>query len=95
MHSSLADAAAALARAGEAVDAAAWRGAEAVGIGVDDAGDIRAVCIVYGGEIVYERVAAGLQLLPQDQHDDVIRVCRFQAWSSWRAQRAGAVAMTP
>lgn len=94
MSSSLRDGAAALGRAAEAITEAEWHQAEAIGIGVDDAEDIRGICVVYGNAIVYEAYAPGLDLLPRDQYDDVVRVCRWQAWSSWRAQRAGAVTIS-
>lgn len=89
--SSLRDGAAALGRAVEAIDTVTWRQAEAVGIGVDSTEEIRGICVVYDNAIVYERYAPGLEALPQDQFDDVVRVCRFIAWSSWRAQHSGAV----
>lgn len=89
--SSLRDGAAALGRAVTAIDAAEWHQAEAVGIGVDSTEDIRGICVVYDNAIVFEAYAAGLDLLPQDQFDDIVRVCRFIAWSSWRAQHSGVV----
>lgn len=77
---------AALRRGADAIDAAAMRSAEAVGIGVDDI-DPHCVVIVHGGEVVCELVSPGLETLPAAQREDVIRACRFMARASWAAQK--------
>lgn len=71
----------------DAIDAAAMRSAEAVGIGVDDIDDPHCVVIVHGGEVVCELVSPGLETLPSEQVADVRRACRFMARASWAAQK--------
>jgi len=82
---------AALRRGADAIDAAAMRSAEAVGVGVDDIEGPHCVVIVHGGEVVCELVSPGLAALPEEQVEDVRRACRFMARASWAAQsRYGA-----
>ena len=78
---------AALRRGADAIDAVAMRSAEAVGIGVDNLDDPHCVVVIHSGEIVYEEVSPGLQTLPAEQVEDVIRACRFMARASWAAQK--------
>lgn len=78
---------AALRRGADAIDAAAMRSAEAVGIGVDKLDDPHCVVLYHDDEVIYEGVSPGLETLPSEQVADVLRACRFMARASWAAQK--------
>lgn len=86
---SLSEAAAAMRRAGDAVEEGAFAVAEAVGIALDNLQDPRCAVVVHRGEVVYESIAPGLAALPGEQVEDVLRATRFMALGSWLAQMRG------
>ena len=69
---------------------AAFRTAEAVGFGVDDVDDPRAVVVVHGGQIIYMGIADGMLQLPVDQLQDVINACIVNAFGMWRSKLSEA-----
>lgn len=87
--STLATAAAAIRAAGDAVDTVAYARAAAVGVGVDDPSDPRCICIWRDGREIYLGLSPGLQQLPPDQLEDVVRGVRLLARGSWLAQTRG------
>ncbi|CAM3777879.1 hypothetical protein MYFR107205_26465 [Mycolicibacterium frederiksbergense] len=88
--SSLAAASAAMGAAASAVEAAAFRSAEAVGVGVDDVQNPHVVVIWRDTGAVYEAVSPGMRLASAEVQADAVRVARFMARCSWEAQRRGA-----
>ncbi len=89
--SSLARASAAMGAAAEAVSEAAYRSAEAVGVGVESVEDPHVVVLWRDGHAVYEQMSRGMRAASAEYQQDALRVARFAARGSWEAQRRGLV----
>lgn len=87
--SSLARAGAAMGAAAEAVSEAAYRSAEAVGVGVDSVEDPHVVVLWRDGHAVYEQMSPGMRLATVEIQADALRLARFTARGSYEARRRG------
>lgn len=83
-------AAAAMAAAADVVTEAAYRQAEAVGVGVNDVQNPHVVMLWRNGQAVYEAMSPGMRLASAEVQADAVRMARFMARCSWEAQRRGA-----